>query len=157
MNLRTAVVAVIAAALTAPLAHAEDAEADAQKIPKDFYEAKKVAVTQDGWRRAERNLADVAVGMGETRFFEAMKMAVLAHAGKPVDVRMDGYLAEASARANKDARRSERWLVFGWKDADSELPAVRVLLVDHRVSEVRHEPRSVASATDSVAVTASVN
>ena len=74
--------------------------------------------------------------MSEEEFFSVMGMEVLTHRGRPVDVRLDGYLAKASSRANR-RRSSGRRLVFGYRDGKREIEKATVVLVDHQVTEVR--------------------
>ena len=58
---------------------------------------------------------------------------------------IDGYLAKASARANKQG--DGRHLVFGYRDGKREVEQVTVILVDHRVAEIHGDLPQVAAVT----------
>ena len=103
---------------------------------RDFYRAKALQTSRQAFERAAEHLTAVRPGMHETDFLAVMKMEVLGRGKKPYDARMDGYLADASRRANQSAEAGHRLLIFGFIESGKEVPMVAVDLVDRRVLAV---------------------
>lgn len=117
---------------------------------KEFYDAKKKTTERDAYLRCEQRLSEVRPGMSERELLNVLEMALLARGKRALDAAIDGYLAEASVRANR-AHEGERHMVFGWVERGVEVPQVAVVLRDKEVVRITklNEPQRVAELSPS--------
>jgi len=71
------------------------------------------------WRRAERRLRDVPIGMDEGKFLQTMKAQVYSSQGTVLTMAMDGWISKCGETVEHPTEGRIRTYVFGYVDAQN--------------------------------------